>query len=65
MGDGSVKVFYDTNADGFLNPGFAVNGLTPATVDAVGYADETVEMSRDQFFAGLFLSDSYFKGIFE
>jgi prepilin-type N-terminal cleavage/methylation domain-containing protein/prepilin-type processing-associated H-X9-DG protein len=65
MGDGSIKVFYDTNAGGFLNPGFAVNGLTSATVDAVGYADETVEMSRDQFFAGLFLNDSYFKGIFE
>ena len=65
MADGSVKVFYDTNADGFLNPGFGVNGLTATTVDAVGYADDTVEMSRDQFFAGLFLSDAYFKGIFE
>jgi prepilin-type N-terminal cleavage/methylation domain-containing protein/prepilin-type processing-associated H-X9-DG protein len=65
MGDGSVKVFYDTNADGFLNPGFPVNGLTAATVDSVGYADEIVEMARDQFFAGLFLNDAYFKGVFE
>ncbi len=65
MGDGSVKVFYDANADGFLNPGFGVNGLNAASVDAVGYADNVLEMSRDQFFAGLFLNDLYFKGIFE
>ncbi|MCO8121819.1 DUF1559 domain-containing protein [Stieleria sp. TO1_6] len=65
MGDGSVKVFYDLNADGFLNPGFDVNGLTDAEVSAVGYSDATVEMSKDQFFAGLFLNDSYFKGVFE
>jgi hypothetical protein len=31
----------------------------------VGYADDTLEMGRDQFFAGLFLNDMYFKGIFE
>ena len=65
MGDGSVKIFYDENADGFLNPGFAVSGLTKTTVDSVGYADDTLEMARDQFFAGLFLNDMYFKGIFE
>jgi prepilin-type N-terminal cleavage/methylation domain-containing protein/prepilin-type processing-associated H-X9-DG protein len=65
MGDGSVKIFYDQNADFFLNPGFGVNGLTDANVDAVGYADDTLEMSKDQFFAGLFLNDLYFKGIFE
>ena len=65
MGDGSVKVFYDSNADGFLNPGFPVNGLTDLTVDSVGYADDTLEMARDQFFAGIFINDLYFKGIFE
>ena len=65
MGDGSVKVFYDSNADGFLNPGFPVNGLNAATIDQVGYSDDTLEMARDQFFAGLFLSDAYFKGAFE
>ncbi|MCG8649274.1 MAG: DUF1559 domain-containing protein [Pirellulales bacterium] len=65
MGDGSVKVFVDQNADGFLNPGFGVTGLTAATIDAVGYADDTLEMPRDQFFAGIFLNDLYFKGVFE
>jgi prepilin-type N-terminal cleavage/methylation domain-containing protein/prepilin-type processing-associated H-X9-DG protein len=65
MGDGSVKVFYDQNGDGFLNPGFDVSGLTATNVDSVGYADNILEMGRDQFFAGLFLNDMYFKGIFE
>lgn len=65
MADGSVKVAYDQNADGFLNPGFPVDGLTSLTVDSVGYADATVEMPRDQFFNGLFINDTYFKGIFE
>ena len=65
MADGSVKIFYDNNSDGFLNPGFAVTGLTATTVDAVGYADSTLEMARDDFFAGIFIDDTYFKGIFE
>lgn len=65
MADGSVKTFYDINGDGFLNPGFGVTGLSETEVDAVGYKDETPEMTRDQFFAGIFLNDMYFKGIFE
>ncbi|QDV61021.1 DUF1559 family PulG-like putative transporter [Crateriforma conspicua] len=65
MGDGHVEVFVDTNADGFLNPGFPVTGLTDAEVSGVGYADDVLEMPRDKFFAGIFLDDGYFKGIFE
>ncbi|MEO1617327.1 MAG: DUF1559 domain-containing protein [Planctomycetota bacterium] len=66
MGDGSVKIFYDANSDGYLNPGFPVEGpLTELEVLGVGYADDTVEMTKDQFFAGLFLNDLYFKGVFE
>lgn len=65
MGDGSIKSFYDQNGDGFLNPGFGVTGLTGNQVDQVGYADDTVEMPRDDFFAGLVLSEMYFKGVFE
>ena len=65
MADGSVKVFFDANADGFLNPGFPVSGLTDADIATVGYSDDTVEMSKDQFFAGLILNDMYFKGVFE
>ncbi len=63
MGDGSVKVFYDNNADGFLNPGFPVSAA--ADPAAVGYSDSTVEMARDQFFGGMFINDQYFKGAFE
>ncbi|MFG0289866.1 MAG: prepilin-type cleavage/methylation domain-containing protein, partial [Rhodopirellula sp. JB044] len=64
MADGSVKVFYDQNGDGFLNPGFALNP-DDVRVDAVGYADDTLEMARDDFFAGIFLNDLYLKGAFE
>ncbi len=64
MGDGSVKQFYDVNSDGYLNPGF---GVAPdaTQIDNVGYADATVEMTRDQFFGGVFISDNFFKGNFE
>ena len=65
MADGSVKVFYDLNADGFLNPGFPVEGLDDTTVSSVGYSDNVVEMAKDQFFSGIFLNDGYFKGTFE
>lgn len=66
MADGSVKVFYDTNGDGFLNPGFPVaEGLTEQDYLAIGYRDGTVEMQRDEFFGGVFLDDTYFKGVFE
>ncbi|SMP39835.1 prepilin-type N-terminal cleavage/methylation domain-containing protein/prepilin-type processing-associated H-X9-DG domain-containing protein [Neorhodopirellula lusitana] len=65
MADGSVKVFYDQNSDGFLNPGFGVTGLTADTVPNVGYADNTLEMGRQDFFGGIFLNDQYFKGNFE
>ncbi len=65
MGDGHVEVFNDTNADGFLNPGFPVEGLTDAQVSAVGYADDTAEMPVDKFFAGVFINDGFFKSNFE
>ena len=74
MGDGSVKVFYDLNSDGYLNPGFPVGKnadgsdaatLTEQEIIDVGYADATTEMARDQFFGGLFISETYFKGAFE
>jgi hypothetical protein len=65
MGDGHVEVFADSNADGFLNPGFPVTGLTAAEISGVGYADDKLEMPRDKFFAGIFINDGYFKGNFE
>ena len=66
MADGGVRIFSDSNADGFLNPGFQVSGLTTdIEVSQVGYADDKLEMPRDRFFAGIFLDDAYFKGTFE
>lgn len=66
MADGSVRIFYDSNGDGFLNPGFPVpNNLTEEQYLAIGYRDGKVELPRDQFFGGLFLDESIFKGKFE
>ena len=66
MADGSVKVFSDRNGDGFLNPGFSVDeNLSESTYLQIGYTDSEVEMSKDEFFAGIFLDDSVFKGTFE
>lgn len=66
MGDGSVKVFYDINSDGYLNPGFPVaEGLSDAQYSEIGYTSDEVEMAKDQFFNGLFLDETYFKGTFE
>ncbi|QEG38458.1 DUF1559 family PulG-like putative transporter [Roseimaritima ulvae] len=66
MADGSVKVFADRNNDGFLNPGFPVaDDLSESTYLQIGYTDSEIEMSRDEFFAGIFLDDSVFKGTFE
>ncbi len=67
MADGSVKSFRDQNGDKFLNPGFGVSdisGQTP-TIDATGYTDNTVELTPDQYFAGVFIDDTMRKGQFE
>lgn len=63
MGDGSVKIFYDDNADGYLNPGFALS--QDADPSRSGYVGNKVEMTNDQFFGGVFLNDAIFKGTFE
>ncbi|QDT02813.1 hypothetical protein K227x_11910 [Rubripirellula lacrimiformis] len=73
MGDGSVKVFFDLNGDGYLNPGFPVGRnqdgseapLTDDEIASVGYADSTTEMSQDQFYGGVIWNETYSKGAFE
>ncbi len=55
--DGSVKVFNDTNGDGFLNPGFPTTAAV-ATVATDGYDDETCEIDSFEIFCGVFLSNS-------
>ncbi len=63
MADGSVKQFYDNNADGYLNPGFAVSD--DADPLKSGYVGDNIEMQPDQFFGGIFINDMFFKGVFE
>lgn len=66
MADGSVRVFYDSSGDGFLNPGFAIpSTLTESELLAVGYNSPAVELPKDSFFGGMFIDDSVFKGKFE
>ena len=55
MADGSVKEFADANGDGFLNPGFAVSGVTSATQAKIGYSDGTLEIQPGEMFNGIFL----------
>mgnify|MGYP003350502716 CR=1 FL=1 len=51
--DGSVKVFQDSNGDGFLNPGFLVTGGNS------GYAanDNTVELPEAEIFSGVLIEN--------
>ena len=56
MADGSVKTFYDTNGDKFLNPGFPISGtLTPADYLEIGYLDGQIELPPGEIFSGMFL----------
>jgi prepilin-type processing-associated H-X9-DG protein len=58
MADGSVKEFYDTNGDKFLNPGFPVpNNLTEADYAEIGYRNDTVELPSAQIYSGVFLKN--------
>jgi hypothetical protein len=66
MADGSVKSIVDLNGDGYLNPGFPINNaVTDIDILNLGYANGQVELTPDQFFGGVFLTDQYFKGRFE
>lgn len=64
MADGSVKVFRDTNGDGYLNPGFQPG--SPGDFDAGdGYLDGTVELSPTQNYSGVEIRSVAGKGNFE
>jgi prepilin-type N-terminal cleavage/methylation domain-containing protein/prepilin-type processing-associated H-X9-DG protein len=63
MADGSVKVVYDLNGDGFLNPGFIATGMTSKRD---GYVAGPCEVSSFDVFCGTFLTDpTKTKGTFE
>lgn len=59
MADGSIKTFYDTSGDTYLNPGFAG---TPSTAANKGYADNIKELPDAEIFNGVFLQRFSRKG---
>lgn len=66
MADGSVVTISDKNGDGYLNPGFPVEGdLSADAYVTIGYTDSTLEISPTDMFNGMFVSEAYFKGAFE
>jgi prepilin-type N-terminal cleavage/methylation domain-containing protein/prepilin-type processing-associated H-X9-DG protein len=66
MADGSVKLFNDSNGDGYFNPGFPVpNNLTDLQYVTIGYVDSTIELPPVEMFNGVFINEAYFKGAFE
>jgi prepilin-type N-terminal cleavage/methylation domain-containing protein/prepilin-type processing-associated H-X9-DG protein len=64
MADGSVKTLFDTNGDGFFNPGFDATGMT-AVRD--GYTAGPCEINSFDVYCGVWLTDprTFSKGKFE
>ncbi len=60
MADGSVQKVFDLNGDGFLNPGFPVDGSA-----GHGYTDAKVELLPHQVYSGPWLGRRIVKGNFE
>lgn len=61
--DGSIRVFKDTNRDGYLNPGFEIDpAITEAQVASTGYRPGPVELSPTQIFNGVFVDKQTLKG---
>jgi prepilin-type N-terminal cleavage/methylation domain-containing protein len=68
MADGSVKVIYDLNGDGYINPGFPVpTNLDQDTLETtVGYTNRRCEVGPAVMYNGPFIDDSGIsKGNFE
>jgi type II secretory pathway pseudopilin PulG len=63
MADGSVKQFYDTNGDGYLNPGFSVAATSAA--DKTGYINTVCEILPAEMYCGPWIDNSSSKGNFE
>jgi prepilin-type processing-associated H-X9-DG protein len=56
MCDGSVKTFYDSTGDRFLNPGFPVpTGLTADEYAGIGYNGPVVELPPTEIYSGVLL----------
>ena len=54
--DGSVRALEDTNGDGFINPGFAVDPATASFVNT-GYTSSETEVEPWEMFSGTFLRE--------
>jgi len=68
--DGSVRALDDTNGDGYINPGFAVNRPTSATeienqANTVGYLSPETETNPFEIFSGTLLRGSFGSKKFE
>jgi len=61
--DGSIRVFKDTNRDGYLNPGFQIDpAITEAQMASTGYRPGPVELAPTQIFNGVFVDKQTLKG---
>ena len=66
MADGSVRDFFDTNNDKFLNPGFQVpEDLTDEQYALIGYRGGDVELPPQEMFNGIFLQSFQKRSVFE
>lgn len=62
--DGSVRTFQDANGDGFVNPGFGVDGANSG-VATTGYTSPEVEVSAFDWYTGTLLQSDFLVKKFE
>ena len=55
--DGSVRSIEDVNKDGYINPGFVVDGS--ATSEATGYLSSEIEVNPWDLYSGVLLKGSF------
>jgi prepilin-type N-terminal cleavage/methylation domain-containing protein/prepilin-type processing-associated H-X9-DG protein len=61
--DGSVRKVYDTNYDGYINPGFAIQPKPDTSL--TGYADNRCEVNPWDLFPGAFLEQGVNRKAYE
>lgn len=61
--DGSVRKVYDTNHDGYINPGFAISANPDTTL--TGYADNRCEVNPWDLYPGTYLEQGVNRKAFE
>ena len=64
--DGSVREFFDTNKDKFLNPGFVIDpAITADTNASIGYLPGPAELPMGQVWNGINLTDVNKSGLYD